>query len=103
MYAVIQAGGRQYKVSEGDTISVDFFEAPDGATVTFDQVLMTGGDETKIGTPTVDGASVVGEVTSQGRGPKLIIFKKRRRHANSATTAGFRSKLTNVRIAKINA
>ena len=102
MYAVIQAGGRQYKVSEGDTIHVDYFDAEPGAEVTFDKVLMTGGDETNVGTPLVDGASVVGQVTEQGRGPKLIIFKRRRRKANSMTTRGFRSHLTAVRIESIN-
>ncbi len=102
MYAVIQAGGRQYKVSEGDTINVDFFEAPLGASVTFDQVLLSGGEATKIGVPLVEGATVVGEVMEQGRGPKLLIFKKRRRHANSQTLRGFRAKTTTVRIDKIN-
>lgn len=102
MYAVIQAGGRQYKVSEGDTIHVDFFDAEPGAQVTFDQVLMTGGEDTKVGTPLVDGASVVGQVTAQGRGPKLIIFKRRRRKHSSMTTGGFRSRLTAVRIESIN-
>jgi len=103
MYAVIQAGGRQYKVSPGDTIQVDFFEAPVGAEVTFDRVLMTGGDASAIGRPFVDGVSVKGTVKAQGRGPKLIIFKKRRRHANSQTTRGFRSKVTSVEISAINA
>jgi large subunit ribosomal protein L21 len=103
MYAVIQAGGRQYKVSEGDTIHVDFFDADPGARVTFDRVLMTGGEAAKVGTPLVDGASVVGEVTAQTRGPKLIIFKRRRRKHSSMTTRGFKSKLTEVRIDQINA
>ena len=102
MYAVIQAGGRQYKVSEGDTIQVDFFDAEPGSKVTFDQVLMTGGESTSIGAPLVDGASVVGEVTAQSRGPKLIIFKKRRRK-DSKTTRGFRAKVTSVRIDQIQA
>jgi large subunit ribosomal protein L21 len=100
MYAVIQAGGRQYKVAEGDTISVDYFEAPVGAEVTFDRVLMTGGDATSVGTPLVDGASVVGAVVEQARGPKHIIFKRRRRK-DSKVKRGFRSHLTNVRIDKI--
>jgi large subunit ribosomal protein L21 len=103
MYAVIQAGGRQYKVSPGDTINVDFFEAPVGAEVTFDTVLMTGGDSTTVGRPYVDGVKVKGTVKAQGRGPKLIIFKKRRRHANSQTTRGFRAKVTSVEISSIDA
>mgnify|MGYP002636948025 CR=1 FL=1 len=103
MYAVIQAGGRQYKVSEGDTIKVDYFEAPVGAQITLDRVLLVGGESTRIGAPLVAGATVVGEVTSQGRGEKLLIFKKRRRKANSQTLRGFRARYTAVRIAQINA
>ncbi len=101
MYAVIQAGGRQYKVSEGDTIDVDFFDSEVGASITFDEVFLTGGDAPKVGQPYVDGASVEAEVAAQGRGPKLIIFKKRRRK-NSQRTGGFRSRVTSLRIAKIN-
>ncbi len=102
MYAVIKAQGRQFKVSEGDTITVDHIDAADGALITFEQVLMTGGDEVRIGAPTVPGATVVGEILGQGRGPKLLIFKKRRRKANSQTLRGFRSKTTSVKISQIN-
>ena len=102
MYAVIKAQGRQYKVSEGDTITVDHIDAPVGAQIMFEEVLMTGGDAPKIGVPHVDGATVLGEVTGQGRGPKLLIFKKRRRHANSQSLRGFRSKTTSVKISQIN-
>ena len=102
MYAVIQAGGRQYKVAEGDTIHLDFIEAPVGSQITFDQVLLAGGqDNTRVGRPFVEGVEVVGEVTAQERGPKLIIFKHRRRH-NSQRKNGFRSKLTAVRVTGIN-
>lgn len=102
MYAVIQAGGRQYKVSEGDVIHVDYFEAPEGATVTFDQVLLTGGAAVKVGRPLVEGATVVGTVAGQRRGPKLLIFKRKRRH-NYRWLMGFRSRLTAVSITKIDA
>ena len=102
MYAVIEASGRQYKVSEGDTIVMDFLNADPGDQVTFEQVLMTGSESTNIGTPHLEGATVTGAVTAQGRGPKLIIFKKRRRK-DSKVTRGFRSKLTTVRIDAINA
>ena len=101
MYAVIKAGGRQNKVSEGDTIQVDSLQDEVGSKVSFD-VLLTGGGETKIGRPLVDGASVTGEITAHGRGPKLIIFKKRRRQ-DSKTTRGFRAMVTSVRIDKIEA
>ena len=67
-----------------------------------DQVLMTGGDKVQIGQPYIAGASVDAEVTEHSRGPKLIIFKMRRRH-KSRRTRGFRSTLTTLRIAKINA
>ena len=102
MYAVIQAGGRQYKVSEGDTIKIDSLAAEVGSTVTFDQVLLTGGDSIKIGQPALDGASVTAEVTGHGRDKKIIIFKKRRRK-NSQTMRGFRAKYTSVRIDSIKA
>ena len=102
MYAVFQAGGRQYKVAEGDVIHLDYFEAPVGAQVTFDEVLLTGGDSTAIGMPFVDGAEVLGEVLAQTRGPKHIIFKHRRRH-DSKVKRGFRAHLTQVKIAGIKA
>ena len=102
MYAVIQTSGRQYKVSEGDTITVDSLSDEVGATVILDKVLMTSADSAKVGTPYVDGASVEAEVTEHSRGPKLIIFKLRRRQ-NSRRKRGFRSTLTTLRIAKINA
>ncbi len=102
MYAVIQAGGRQYKVSQGDTISVDHFDAPEGAQVTFDQVLLTGGEQVQVGQPYVAGASVVGTVKGQKRGPKLLIYKRRRRH-NYEWLMGFKSKLTTVMIDEIKA
>ena len=103
MYAVIEASGRQYKVSEGDTIEVDRMSEEAGAKVTFDQVLLVGGgDSTQVGTPLVGGATVTGEIAEHSRGEKLVIFKVRRRQ-NSRTTRGFRSHLTSVRIDKINA
>ena len=76
MYAVIKTGGTQYRVATGDVGEV-------GATVALDQVLMLGGngagDEPRIGTPLLEGASVSAEVLEQGKAPKVIIFKKRRR------------------------
>lgn len=102
MYAVIETSGRQYRVSEGDTITVDSLAQDVGSTISLDQVLMTGGDKIQIGQPYVAGASVEAEVTEHSRGPKLIIFKMRRRH-KSRRKRGFRSTLTTLRIAKINA
>ena len=102
MYAVIETSGRQYKVSEGDTITVDSLAQDVGSKISLDQVLMTGGDKVQIGQPYIAGATVDAEVTEHSRGPKLIIFKMRRRH-KSRRTRGFRSTLTTLRIAKINA
>jgi large subunit ribosomal protein L21 len=83
MYAVIKTGGKQYRVAAGDVIKVERLDGEVGATLAFDQVLMIGGnggdDGLRVGTPLVDGASVTAEVLEQGKGPKLIIFKKRRR------------------------
>jgi large subunit ribosomal protein L21 len=102
MYAVIQAGGRQYKVSEGDIINIDKLDGEVGSSVTFEKVLLTGGDATKIGQPLVAGATVTGEITEQGRNKKVIIFKKRRRQ-DSKTLRGFRAHYTAVRIDTIKA
>lgn len=104
MYAVFQPDGRQYKVAQGDVIRIDYFEdAPVGAMLTFDQVLMVGGDATRVGKPFVDGATVVGEVVEHGKAKKVLIFKKRRRKANSQKLRGFRARYTTVRIHQINA
>lgn len=67
MYAIIATGGKQYKVSEGDVIKVEKLDAEVGAKVTFDNVLLVGGDTVKVGTPTVDGAKVEASVVSEGK------------------------------------
>ena len=80
MFAVIKTGGKQYRVSADDTITIERIEGEEGARVEFGQVLMVGeGSDVTIGTPAVDGARVTAEVLEQGRGPKTINFKKRRR------------------------
>ncbi len=80
MFAVIKTGGKQYKVAENDEIIVEKLDGEAGAQVTFDEVLVVGGDTgTTIGAPTVAGASVVGEVSEQRKGAKVIIMKKRQR------------------------
>ena len=88
MYAVIEAGGRQYKVSEGDVIIVDKLDGDVCSAVTFDKVLLTGGDATTIGQPLVAGASVTGEITAQGRDKKVIIFKSSTFVVTGALTVG---------------
>lgn len=77
MFAVIKTGGKQYKVSKDDIVAIEKIDAETGADVTFDTVLMVGD---KIGTPTVDGASVTATVVDQSRADKVIVFKKKRRH-----------------------
>ncbi len=100
MFAVIKTGGKQYKVAANDVITIERLEAEAGDVVSFDQVLMLGGDSVTVGTPTVAGATVAAEVVEQARGPKVISFKKRRRQ-NSKRKKGHRQDLTIVRITEI--
>ncbi|ABC22043.1 50S ribosomal protein L21 [Rhodospirillum rubrum] len=94
MFAVIKTGGKQYKVAENDVIDIEKLEADEGATVEFDSVLALGDT---VGLPTIAGAKVTGEVLSQFRGEKVIIFKKHRRQ-NYRRKNGHRQFLTRVRI-----
>jgi large subunit ribosomal protein L21 len=100
MFAVIKTGGKQYKVSRNDVITVEKLVAEAGDTVAFETVLLVGGETTVIGTPTVKGATVAGSVVEQARGPKVISFFKRRRQ-NSKRKKGHRQDLTVVRITDI--
>lgn len=100
MYAVIKTGGKQYQVAEEQVIQVEKIKAEPGQIVQFSDVLMLGGETTQIGTPTVAGASVAAEVLEQGRGPKIIAFKKRRRK-NSRRKRGHRQEFTLLRITEI--
>ena len=72
MYAIIATGGKQYKVSEGDKVRVEKLEGEVGAEVSFDQVLLVGGDKVTVGSPCVEGAKVVGKITAQDRAKKVI-------------------------------
>ncbi len=101
MFAVIKTGGKQYTVAAGDKLKVEKLEAEAGATITFDEVLVVGDEAgTTVGTPIVAGAAVAAEVVEQTRGPKLIVFKKRRRK-NSRRRNGHRQWLTVVKITGI--
>lgn len=103
MFAVIKTGGKQYKVAADDVFEIEKIEAEAGETVTFDEVLMVGGEAgVTVGTPRVAGASVTAEVVEQTRGPKVISFKKRRRQ-NSKRKRGHRQELTVVKITGITA
>ena len=100
MFAIIRTGGKQYRVAEQDLITVDKISGQPGDAVQFGEVLLVGGDNVMIGSPMVSGATVAGEVVEQGRGKKVIAFKKRRRK-NSRRKRGFRPEFTLVRITEI--
>ena len=102
MYAVIKTGGKQYKISEGDVLNVEKIEGEQGDTVIFDDVLMVSGDEeTKVGTPLVEGAKVVGEIVAQTKGTKMAVFKMKRRKGYRKKT-GHRQELTSLKIKEIS-
>jgi large subunit ribosomal protein L21 len=101
MYAVIQTGGKQYRVKSGEQLKIEALPAEVGAAVSFDRVLMLGeGDGIRVGAPFVAGAAVKATVVSQGRGEKIRIFKLRRRK-HFAKTQGHRQSFTEVRIDEI--
>ena len=101
MYAVIKAGGHQYKVSQGDLVTVDFLkDAKEGETVTFDQVLLVGDKETVVGLPLVAGAKVEAVVKQQTRNPKIIVFKFKRRK-DYKRTKGHKQPVTVLEVSKI--
>ena len=100
MYAIIDNHGKQVRVSAGETIEVDRIDAEVGAEITFDRVLLVGADDLKVGTPTVEGASVKAKVLAHERGPKVIAFKFRRRQ-RSHSRRGFRASLTKLEILEI--
>ena len=102
MYAVIETGGKQYKVSEGDVLFIEKLVADEGATVKFDKVLVVGGESTVIGAPVVEGASVEAEVLQQGKAKKIIVFKYKPKKGEK-TKQGHRQPYTKVQIKKINA
>ena len=101
MYAVIQTGGKQYRVKSGEQVKVELLPEAVGAAVSFDKVLMLGeGEGAKVGTPFVAGATVKATVVAQGRGEKVRIFKMRRRK-HYQKSQGHRQSYTEVRIDEI--
>ena len=101
MYAVIKTGGKQYRVAAEDVVTVEKIAGDAGSTVEFTEVLMLAGSgDPKLGKPLLSGAKVTAEVVEQGRGPKVIAFKKRRRK-NSRRKRGHRQEQTTVRIKEI--
>jgi large subunit ribosomal protein L21 len=100
MFAVIRTGGKQYRVAAEDVIQVDKVKGDPGEIVQFGEVLLLGGEGVTLGAPTIPGASVAAEVLEQGRGSKIIVFKKRRRK-NSRRKRGHRQEFTLIRITEI--
>ena len=102
MYAVVKTGGKQYRVTKDDTILVEKLDADEGQTVTLSDVMLLGdGDKVTVGNPVVADASVEAQVVSQTRGPKIIIFRRKRRK-NHRRTQGHRQDLTLLKITDIN-
>ena len=98
MYALVKTGGKQYRVSKDDTILVERIAAEEGAEVILNDIVMLGeGDKVTIGNPKVDGAAVSATVVRQTRGPKIIIFRRKRRK-NHRRTQGHRQDLTLLKI-----
>jgi large subunit ribosomal protein L21 len=102
MYAVIKTGGKQHKVSQGDVISIEKIDGSKGATVVFDEVLMvSSGEDVKVGTPFLKGARVEGEIIDQTKADKINVFKMKRRKGFKKKT-GHRQKLTRMKIKEIS-
>lgn len=102
MYAIIETGGKQIKVEEGQEIYVEKVTGETGDAVTFDKVLFVSGDDVKVGSPFVDGASVTAKVEKQGRQKKITVYKFKAKK-NYSRKQGHRQPYTKVTIDKINA
>ena len=101
MYAIIETGGKQYRVQEGTRFSVEKLAALAGTEIVLDKVLLIGGGECKVGSPYLAGATVTAEVTEHGRGPKIKVFKRWRRN-DSRKLRGHRQDFTALRVKSIN-
>ncbi|NLY81456.1 MAG: 50S ribosomal protein L21 [Clostridiales bacterium] len=101
MYAVIKTGGKQYRVSEGDVISIEKLNAKVGATVEFDEVLLVGGNKLEVGTPFVEGFKVSAEVLENGKEKKVIIYKYKAKK-DYRRKNGHRQPFTMVKITKLD-
>lgn len=104
MEAIISHSGRQFRVHEGETIDIDYRDAPPGSSIEFGDVLYVGGEgaEPRVGAPTLGGVKVLGRVLGTVQGPKLIAAQFRRRK-NSRRRVGHRQKYTKVKIESIQA
>ena len=103
MYAIIRSGGKQYRVAVGDRLQVerDVLGNAEESKVTFNDVLMVGGDSPKAGSPTVQGASVVATILGETRGEKIIVFKKKKRKNHTKRKHGHRQEMVELRIDSI--
>ncbi len=101
MYAIIATGGKQYKVSEGDIITIEKLGVEAGEKITFDQVLAVSDKDLKVGAPTVEGATVEASVVKEGRAKKVIVYKYKRKTGYHKKN-GHRQAFTQVKIEKIN-
>lgn len=103
MYAIIKTGGKQYRVAEGDVLSIEKLNVADGENVVFDEVLTVVNDgEVMIGRPVVEGAKVTAKVVEHGRGAKIFVFKYKAK-ANYRIRSGHRQSFTKVEIVSIEA
>ena len=101
MYAVVRSGGKQVRVTPGTPVRVEKLPGEVGDAIEFDQVLLIGGEgETRIGTPLVDGARVRGTIRAQARGPKIVVWKQKRRK-NYRRKQGHRQDFTEVHVDSI--
>ncbi|MFM2419805.1 MAG: hypothetical protein RL385_4528 [Pseudomonadota bacterium] len=102
MYAVIRTGGKQYRVTQGATLRIEKLPGDVGSAITFEEVLLLGGDSVTVGKPLVSGAKVSAQIVAQDRAKKVIVFKMRRRK-NYRRKNGHRQHYTEVKITGINA
>lgn len=102
MYAVIATGGKQYRVKEGEILNVEKLGVAEGETYTFENVLLVGGEDVKVGNPVVEGASVTAKVLGEVKGDKVIVYKYKPKKGYHKKN-GHRQQYTAVKIEKINA
>ena len=102
MYAIIQTGGKQYKVEKGDVLRVEKLDAKADDKYTFDEVLLVGGRSVKVGNPFVEGASVDATVVAEGKAKKVTVYKYKPKKGYHKKN-GHRQQYTEVKIDKINA
>ena len=102
MYAVIKTGGKQYKVAEGDLLKIEKLEGSVGDSVEFEEVLLVGGSDVKVGTPLVDKAKVKAQIVEQGKDKKILVFHMKRRKTHRKMN-GHRQPIARVKITGIEA